>query len=211
MDFGNWLVFSTSKVEWAVQMCYMYQIVTRTGIVNWDMACLNAVANLIQLIKSPASTSLWWFAPIHLICFGLPTVVVLLLLKYPSQTAYYLPYGLRWPALLAGSAMLSWTAAEFSWMSPGYFFVVYTDFFTSLPQGYIIVKMGGKTDNLTIGMFFLMFLVRTINGLWLTVAGDKWLEPHVMGYWTHILMMCIPFVRHYVERGRMPEWICDIV
>merc|ERR550534_395204 len=143
-------------------------------------------------------------------CSVLPTIVVLLLLKYPSRRAYYLPYYLRWPALLAGSAMLSRTVAEFSPISPWFLFVVYTDFFSSMPQGYIIVKMGGKTDNLTVGMFFLVFLARTTNGLWYTVVGDKWLEPHVMAYWTYMLIMCIPLARFYVKRRRMPECIHDV-
>ena len=107
--------------------------------------------------------------------------------------------------------MLSWTVGKFSWMRPWAFFAEYTDLLSSIPQGYIIVKMGAKTDNLTVGMFFLMFFARTIMGLCYTVFGDEWLDPHVMAYWTYILNMCIPLVRFYVERGRMPECIHDIV
>ena len=79
-----------------------------------------------------------------------------------------------------------------------------------MPQGYIIVKMGGKTDNLTVGMFFLLFLARTTNGLWQTVVGDKLILPHAMAYWTYMLIMCFPLVRFYVKRGRMPNSIHDV-
>ena len=211
MDFGNYIFFTTSKIEWAVQMSYMYQIVTRTGIVSWDSACLNAMANLIQLAKLPFQNEFWLFLVSRWICAVLPTIVLLLLLEYPPRTVYNIPYFLRWPVLLAGSAMLAWTVAEFSWICPWYLFVVYVDFFTSLPQGYIIVKLGGKTDKLTVGLFFLMFLLRTINGLCITVEGDEWIEPHVMSYWAHILIMCIPFVRFYVDWGRLQMYIDEIV
>merc|ERR550534_1219739 len=143
-------------------------------------------------------------------CSVLPTIVVLLLLKYPSRRAYYLPYYLRWPALLAGSAMLSRTVAEFSPISPWFLFVVYTDFFSSMPQGYIIVKMGGKTDNLTVGMFFLLLLARTTNILWHILVGDELILPHAMAYLTYMLIMCFPLVRFYVKWGRMPNSIHDV-
>ena len=146
----------------------------------------------------------------HWTCSVLPTIVVLLMLKYPTRTAYYVPYYLRWPVLLTGSAMLSWTAAEFSPISPWFFFATYTDFFSSMPQGYIIVKMGGKTDNLTVGMFFLLLLARTTNGLWQTMVGHKLILPHAMAYWTYMLIMCFPLVRFYVKRGRMPNSIHDV-
>ena len=211
MEFGDYVLLATAKLECVVRMCSMYQIVTRTGVVSWDSACLNVLANFIQLATFPTENLLSWRVVSRCMCAVVPTIVVLLLLKYPPRTAYYRPYWLCWPVLSAGSATLSWTAAQFSQIPPWYFFVVFTDLFTSFPQGYIIVKMGGKTDNLTIGLFFLMFLVHTINGLYFTVSTDFWFEPHVMGYWTHILIMCIPFVRFYVERGRVPQCIFDIV
>ena len=211
MDIGSYIFFTTSKLEWAVQMCYMYQIVTHTGVVSWDSACLNAMANLIQLASFPTSGMCWLVLVGHWICPVLPTIVVFLLLKYPPRRAFYMPRGLRWPVLLAGAAMLARTAAEFSWINPWYFIVLYIDFFTSIPQGYIIVKMGRKTDNLTVGLLFSMFLVRTFNGLWITVSGNEWLDPHVMSYWTTILVMCIPFVRFYGERDCLPWCIQDTV
>ena len=211
MDFGDYVLSATSKLEWVVRMCSMYQIVTRTGVVSWDSACLNAMANFIQLATFPTDNLPSWCVVSRCMCAVVPTIVVLLLLKYPRRTAYYRPYWLRWPVLSAGTATLSWTAAQFSQFPSWYFFVVFTDLFTSFPQGYIIVKMGGKTDNLTIGLFFLMFVVHTINGLYFTVDTDIWFEPHVMGYWIHILIMCIPFARFYVERGRVPQCIFDIV
>ena len=211
MEFRDCVLLATSKLEWVVRMCSMYQIVTRTGVVSWDSACLNVMANFIQLVTFPRENWLSWLVVSRCMLAVVPTIVVLLLLKYPPRTAYYTPYWLRWPVLSAGSATLSWTAAQFSQISPCLFFVVFTDLFTSFPQGYIIVKMGGKTDNLTIGLFFLMFVVHTINGLYFTVATDIWFEPHVMGYWIHILIMCIPFARFYVERGRVPQCIFDIV
>ena len=210
MDYANYVDVALSLLELAVQICYMYQIVTRTGVVSWDCVCLNAMTNLILLATRSMNKMSWWCVVRYWMFSVLPTIVVLLL-KYPSRNAYYMPYYLRWPVLLAGSAMLSWTAAEFSWIAPGFFFSEYTNLLSSIPQGYIIVKMGAKTDNLTVGMFFLLFFARTIMGLCYTVFGDEWLDPHLMAYWTYSLNMCIPLVRFYVERGRMPECIHDIV
>ena len=60
--------------------------------------------------------------------------------------------------------------------------------------------------------FCLAFFARAITGLRYTAFGDEWLDPHVMAYWINIFLnMCIPLVRFYVERGRVPECIHDIV
>ena len=211
MHYTQYVDIGTILLEWVVQTCWMYQILTRTGVVSWDCVCLNTVARLLLLATRSVDRLPWWYVGGHWMCSVWPTIAVLLLLKYPSRIAYYLPYYLRWPVLLGGSAMLSWTAAEFSHISPWFFFSVYTDFFSSIPQGYIIVRMGGKTDNLTVGMFFLLLLNRTTRGLLVAVLGAKWLEPQLMAYWTYILSMCIPLVRFYVDRGRMPQCIHDIV
>ena len=209
MDYAKYVDVALSLLELAVQICYMYQIVTRTGVVSWDCVCLNAMTNLILLATRSMNKMSWWCVVRYWMFSVLPTIVVLLL-KYPSRNAYYMPYYLRWPVLLAGSAMLSWTVAEFPWSMPWFHFGAYTDVFSGMPQGYIIVKSGGTTDNLTVGMFFLLFLNRTISGLWYTVEGDEWLDPHVMASWFYLCLMCIPLVRFYVKRGRMPNSINDV-
>ena len=211
MPYAQCVHIGTILLEWVVQTCWMYQILTRTGVVSWDCVCLNTVARLLLLATRSVDRLPGWYVGGHWMCSVWPTIVVLLLLKYPSRMAYYLPYYLRWPMLLGGSAMLSWTAAEFSPICPWFFFATYTDFISSIPQGYIIVRMGGKTDNLTVGMFFLLLLSRTARGLLVASLGVKWLGPQLMAYWTYILGMCIPLVRFYVERGRMPQCIHDIV
>ena len=210
MCYAQFVHIGTILVEWVVQTCWMYQILTRTGVVSWDCVCLNTVARLLLLATRSVDRLPWWYVGGHWMCSVWPTIVVLLLLKYPSRMAYYLPYYLRWPVLLAGSAVLSWTVAEFPWSMPWILFGAYTDVFSSMPQGYIIIKRGGKTDNLTVGMFFLVFVNRTISGLWYTVEGDEWLDPRVTIYCTYMLIMCFPLVRFYVKRGRMPNSIHDI-
>ena len=200
-------------LELGVYIGSLYQIEAHKGAVSWDFAGCNLISHLVSLAKADMSSAPLLEKVSQWICSGMGVLMMLLLLKYRDQRAYSMPICIRWPVLVAVSVALAWAMSTVSWMSPWYYFRLNTHIASMIPQGYILLKMGDKIDNLSVLLFSMWMVLHTLNAIRLTVnpGTESWTEPHVISCWTAVFVGSIPIIRFFHSRARLQSYIRSVV
>ena len=213
MGFEDYVEIFAAPLELGIYILSLYQIATRKGAVSWDFAACNIISHVVLLTKCNMSAGPLWLNVLNQIYAGMSVLMVLLLLKYRDQRAYSIPICIRWPVLVSVSVALAWAISNLSRLSPWYYFCLYADIASIIPQGYILTKRRKQIDNLSVFLFSMWMMFHTLHAIYLTVnpAIELWTEPHLISSWAAVFVGSMPIIRFFFLRERLPSFICQVV